>query len=108
MIEVYKQKSDAGAKVWLACVLCFVLILFAFRKVDAMGVVAVVFLVLSAVSFHYALWHYALAKGYSGVLGLLGLLGLIGLVILLLLPDNGNAQPDFSDDSVRLADGSAT
>ena len=48
----------------------------------------VIIFYVCGLAFSYALWCYAKAKGYWGILGIgLAFLGIIGLIILLALPD---------------------
>ena len=88
----YQKWANIAAGVWLISI--FVLLGVTgtgqikgniWDEVDLLGIA--VFLTY-AISLMIALWFYAKAKGYSGVLAiLLFFLSVLGLIILLVLPD---------------------
>jgi membrane protease YdiL (CAAX protease family) len=92
MIEAHKKKANIAAGIWLVTVVTILVMVFTGNMEgniwDTGNVPAIAVMTAQALSFLAALWWYAKAKGYWGVLGIgLALLNLIGLIIIAVLPD---------------------
>lgn len=92
MIAVQEKKANIAAGVWIATIVALVS-LFATGQVqgniwETGNTLAITLFSLHGLALAFALWFYAKAKGYWGVLGVsLFLLSFLGLIILMMLPD---------------------
>ena len=92
MIAEYKKKSNIAAGVWLAT-MAILIYMFSGNSVEGNiwetgNIPVIIVFTIHGLSFAAALWWYAKAKGYWGILGLLLMfLSIIGLIIIALLPD---------------------
>lgn len=96
MVEAHERKANAAAGLWIITLIALVVILTGYDgNIWENGD----WLTMTAVSVHAAtlfaaLWFYAKAKGYWGILGAsLFFLSYVGLAILLCLPDRSIHQP---------------
>jgi hypothetical protein len=92
VIESHKKKSNIGAGVWLASMAVLVGLILSGQVEgniwDGNNPLAAIVFIINGLSMGFALWFYAKAKGYWGILGLaLIFLSIIGLLILAVLPD---------------------
>lgn len=92
MIAEYKKKSNIAAGVWLVT-MAILIYMFSGNGVESNiwkteNIPVIIVFTIHGLAFAAALWWYAKAKGYWGILGLLlMLLNIIGLIIIALLPD---------------------
>jgi len=90
MLAKYKKQSNIAAGVWLCSLVALVALMPSAQGNiwDNGDILRVTIMAISAISFWYAFWAYAKAKGHSAILGLvLPLLSVIGLLILAGLKD---------------------
>lgn len=95
MLEREKRQSNIAAGIWFICLI----FLTATVNKGAGGNIwendmyisqAAVWIMI--VSWFYALWAYAKAKGRSGLWAIAGVFTLLGLIVLLLLKDKHEAD----------------
>ena len=88
MIETYRKTARTAGAIFLILNLVALLLAGQYMglwfKLDPMGRMFGLAIVISAFTWYY---NFAKSKGYSGWFSLLGFLHLIGFVIILLLPN---------------------
>jgi hypothetical protein len=96
MIAKYKRQSNYAAGLWF---LCTAILIASMQSSpgniwDNGDAPRIVLMISSIISYWFAFWAYAKAKGRSGILGLvLPLFSIVGLVILAGLEDLHPEEP---------------
>ena len=102
MLAKYKKQANIAAGLWLCSVVAIVATMQSAQGniwVNA-DIPRISLIVVSAISFWFAFWAYARAKGHSGLLGLvLPFFSVVGLLILARLKDRHPETPEGPEAS---------
>ncbi len=102
MLLAYKKKANIAAAFWFVSMVLFVIFAVTTenRLSDIGETLKMLLLTLNVLTFWFAFWAYAKAKGYSGLVGVvLPIFSIVGLIILHSLRDKHpeEFQPNEGD-----------
>ena len=108
MIAEYRHKAGTSISIMFCCILTTVLIAYVFEFFKCnfqFGYLSIPMNCIIAITYLYALWNLAKARGYSGYVGiLLSVFFLLGIIILFALEDKTAIHKAINDYSPTEAD----